>query len=241
MRNFATRLVRKLAARAGNSQFIDISDEYVNWVCFANAGMLHRGNLYCFDHAIRNLPSRAPIVEVGSFCGLSTNLLTYYKRKRGVSNQLITSDKWAFEGAQDGRTLGDSPIGHADYRAFVKETYTRNIRMFSRDDLPYTVEMLSDELFGAWRRSEEVSDILGRSVRLGGPISFCYIDGNHTYEFAKRDFENCDKFLESAGFVLFDDSADGSGWDVCKVVAEVQATGRYELVIKNPNYLFKKR
>ncbi|HLL76723.1 MAG TPA: class I SAM-dependent methyltransferase [Pyrinomonadaceae bacterium] len=241
MRDIATKLVRKLRARAGNSQFIDISDDYVNWLCFANAGMLHRGNLYCFDYAIRNLPSQSPIVEIGSFCGLSANLLTYYKQRHGKSNPLITSDKWQFEGAQDGRSLGDSSILHADYRAFVKETYGRNIQMFSRDDLPCTVEMLSDEFFDAWRSSAEVVDILGRPLRLGGPLSFCYIDGNHSYEYARRDFENCDEFLEGGGFVLFDDSADGSGWEVCEVVAEVLKSNRYELVIKNPNYLFRKR
>jgi hypothetical protein len=83
--------------------------------------------------------------------------------------------------------------------------------------------------------------VLGRNVQLGGAISFCYIDGNHAYEYAKRDFENCHNFLEPGGFILFDDSADGSGWDVCNVVSEVQRSGRYELVIKNPNYLFRKK
>jgi hypothetical protein len=39
---------------------------------------------------------------------------------------------------------------------------------------------------------------------------------------------------------LFDDSADGSGFDVCKVVEEVICTKRYALVAKNPNYFFKK-
>jgi len=232
-------LTRAFAA-VTRGRIIDISDEYTKWVSFANAGMLHAGNLYCFDHAIRNLPSQAPIVEIGSFCGLSTNLLTYYKRKHGVSNRLITSDKWVFEGSEKA-TIGDSSVSHAEYKAFVKETYIRNVRMFSRDDLPYTLEMFSDELFEAWRNSESVVDVLGRSVQLGGPITFCYIDGNHTYEYARRDFENCDEHLERGGFVLFDDSADFSGWAVCRVVKEVRASGRYELVIKNPNYLFRKK
>jgi hypothetical protein len=39
---------------------------------------------------------------------------------------------------------------------------------------------------------------------------------------------------------LFDDSADGSGWEVCRLVAEVYRAGRYQLIKKNPNYLFKK-
>lgn len=237
----AARLVRKFKTAAYGAQIIDISDEYVEWLCFANAGMLNRGNLYCFDYAIRNLPSGAPIIEIGSFCGLSTNLLSYYKRRHGVSNPLITSDKWEFSGAQEGRTVGYSSIDHKDYRAFVKETYNRNIRMFSSEDLPYTAEMLSDDFFAAWRSSASVRDILGRSLQLGGPISFCYIDGDHSYEYARRDFENCDEFLEGGGFVLFDDSSDGAPWEVCKVVAELRKSKRYELVIKNPNYLFRKK
>ena len=239
MRN-AARLVRKLQTAFYAARVIDISDEYVKWLCFANAGMFHRGNLYCFDYAIRNLPSEAPIVEIGSFCGLSTNLLSYYKQRHGVPNPLITCDKWEFAGAQEEGTVGDSSINHSDYRAFVKETYSRNIKMFSRETLPYTVEMLSDGFFEAWRRSANATDILGRSIQLGGPISFCYIDGNHTYEYAKRDFENCDEFLEPGGFVFFDDSSDGAPWDVPKVVATVRKSRRYELVIKNPNYLFRK-
>ena len=219
----------------------DISDEYVEWLCFANAGMLDRGNLYCFDYVIRNLPSSAPLIEIGSFCGLSTNLITYYKKKYNVKNALITSDKWEFEGAYKGSMVGDSPITHDEYRMFVKETYIRNIRMFSRYDLPYTMELNSDEFFSMWSNSKKLTDVLGRDVQLGGAISFCYIDGNHAYEYVKRDFENCHNFLEPGGFILFDDSADGSGWDVCKVVSEIQRSGRYELVIKNPNYLFRKK
>lgn len=244
MRNLVNRITRRLTGRPDGGQTasaIDISDEYVNWLCFANAGMLQRGNLYCFDYALGHLPSAAPLVEIGSFCGLSTNLLTYYKQKHGVTNPLITCDRWAFEGAHDGSNLGASSVPHAEYRTFVKETYIRNVRMFSRDDLPFTVEMFSDEFFEAWRAGRAETDVLGRPIKLGGPISFCFIDGNHTYEFARRDFEHTDEYLERGGFILFDDSADGSGWEVCEVVREVASSGRYELVMKNPNYFFRKK
>jgi len=220
---------------------IDISNDYIHWLCFANPGMLVTGNLYCFDYAIRNLPAEAPILEIGAFSGLSTNILAYYKEKHGVRVPLITCDRWEFEGAEKGRPVGDSSILHEEYREFVREGYIRNVRMFSRSDLPYTLEMLSDELFVAWREGQEATDLFGRRIRLGGPLSFCYIDGNHSYDYARRDFENCDQFLVPGGFILFDDSADGSGWEVCRVVAEVEKSGRYELVIKNPNYFFKKR
>lgn len=223
-------------------RFIDLSDEYIDWLCYANAGLLARGNLYCFDYAIGNLPPNAPIVELGSFCGLSTNILTYYKEKHGIRNKLITCDPWAFSGKEKDRRVGRSTISFAEYCAFVKDTYRRNVRMFSRYDLPYTVEMSSDEFFSAWRESRATSEIFGRSITLGGPIGFCYVDGDHSYECVRRDFQNCDDFLVSGGFVLFDDSSDFQRWDgVRRVVAEVGRSARYELLIKNPNYFFRKK
>lgn len=236
----AKGLVRRLTGRAAPQP--RVWSEYLSWLTFANAGMLTRGNVWCIDHAIRNLPGAAPIIEIGSFCGLSTNIIGYLKEKHGVKNPLITCDKWLFEGAESGGMLGDSPsVSHADYRQFVKDTYMRNVRTFSRNDLPYTVEMFSDEFFGNWASGQKLQDVFGREVSLGGPIGFCYIDGNHSYEFAKRDFENCDRFLAKGGFVLFDDSADGSKWEVCRVVQEVLQSGRYDLVANNPNYFFRKK
>jgi hypothetical protein len=219
----------------------EVWSEYLSWLTLANAGMLDRGNVACFDYAIRNLPSKAPILEIGSFCGLSTNVLTYLKRIHGATNTLITCDKWIFEGAEDGPTLDPtSPVTHAAYREYVRRTYRESIQVFSENDLPYTIEAFSDEFFEMWNLGETKRDILDREITLGGPISFCYIDGNHTYDYAKRDFVNCDRSLERGGFVLFDDSADGSGWEVCRVVAEVAGSGSYELIAKNPNYLFRK-
>lgn len=216
--------------------------EYMSWLMFANAGMLERGNVSCFDYAIRNLPSTAPIVEIGSFCGLSTNMITYLKEKYNVKNPLVTCDKWIFEGAESGGMLGDSKmVSHAEYKGFCKETFLRNVKMFSRYDLPFTMELFSDEFFSSWKASKKCRDVFGREFQLGGPISFCYIDGNHSYEFVKRDFENCDSYLERGGFVLFDDSSDDSHWGVCKVLREVRDAGQYELIAKNPNWFFRKK
>jgi hypothetical protein len=219
-------------------RFIDIADEFVTWLAFANAGMLNRGNLMCFDYALRNLPSANPIIEIGAFCGLSTNLLTYYAARHGVRSKLFNCDRWQFEGA-DG-SVGDSAIPHTAYRDFVRESYQRNVRMFSGHALPHTIEALSDEFFEAWAGGRQAVDAFGRSVQLGGPISFCFIDGNHSYEFAARDFRNTDRFLEPGGFILFDDSADGSKWEVTRVIDELKRLGTYRVVVQNPNYLVQK-
>jgi len=220
--------------------FSDASDTYTKWLSFANAGMLDKGNLYLIDLAMKQLPSAAPILEIGSFCGLSTNVLTHYKRKYGLKNRLVTCDKWEFENTdKDNPYVGASPILFSNYKLFARESYIRNTRMFSGDDLPFTVEAASDEFFAAWKAKEEAHDVLGRPLTLGGPMSFCYVDGNHTYEGVRKDFLNCDEFLENGGFLLFDDSTTEL-FGVRDLMPEVAATGRYKLVAANPNHLFRK-
>ncbi|HKC36045.1 MAG TPA: class I SAM-dependent methyltransferase [Chitinophagaceae bacterium] len=215
--------------------------EFIDWLRFANPGMLELGNLYCYEYAIKNLPSNNPIVEIGSFCGLSTNLITFYLQHFSQTNKVITCDKWIFEGSEDqDALLSGSTLRHRDYRQFVKETYMRNISFFSKHNLPYTIECFSDDFFDLWEKKEKRKDIFEREIELGGAISFAYIDGNHSYEFAKHDFLNTDKWLEKGGFILFDDSSDFSNWEVKKVISEIKQSGRYEVVVANPNYLVRK-
>ena len=144
-----SKLLRSGKKRTG---VIDISDDYTNRLCQAIPGWVHRGNLYCFEYCLCNLPSDAPIIEIGSFAGLSTNLLSYYKRKHGIKNTLITCDSWIdtslFLGTNSGETLSPySLVTHDQYRNFLKESYLRSIQTFSAGDLPRTVEMFSSEFF----------------------------------------------------------------------------------------------
>jgi hypothetical protein len=237
---FAGRVVRKVARVIDPPQeFIYLNDEYVTWLCYANSGMLEKGNLHSIDYAIRHLPGASPILEIGSFCGLSANVITHFKRKHGVTNPLITCDKWEFENTGGRATIANSPVRFSDYKAFVKDSYIRNIRMFSGDDLPFTFEMTAGEFFDAWKARSQCTDVLGRSLSLGGHFSFCYIDGNHTYEFAKQDFLNCDAHLDVGGFLLFDDSTL-TEYGVYKLMPEVLGSHRYKLIISNPNHLFQK-
>jgi hypothetical protein len=188
------------------------------------------------------MPPGAPVLEIGSFCGLSTVHLSHLMGKLAPTSTLFTCDKWEFEGQQLGALLGGSrTVTHDVYRAYVKDTFIRVVRTFARERLPHTVECFSDEFFRRWFANERVVDVFDRPVALGGQFGFCYIDGNHTYEFARRDFENADRALLPGGFLLFDDSWDGSGWEVNQLVREIAAGKEYELVLQNPNYLFRKK
>jgi hypothetical protein len=190
------------------------------------------------DYALSHLPSDAPLLEIGSFCGLSTNILNHYRRKHQRRNLLFSCDKWEFEN-RSSSSIGGSTVSFDQYKQFVKDSFLRNTRMFSEHDLPFTIESFSNEFFGMWEREETARDVFDRAIHLGGPLSFCYVDGNHTYEGAKQDFENCDAFLQVGGFILFDDSTDKT-FGVFRLMPEVLATGRYRLVAKNPNHLFQK-
>jgi hypothetical protein len=219
------------------------ANEFLTWIRFAIPGMLAEENVHAMDHAITNMPPGKPIVEIGSFCGLSAVVLSYLLSKRSKTTPLFTCDKWEFEGQELGSPLGDSPtVTHDVYRIYVRDTFLRTTRTFAADHLPYTIECFSDEFFRRWFENEKTVDVFGRPVTLGGEISFCYIDGNHTYEFAKRDFENTDRALVSGGFILFDDSGDDSVWEEVNQLTREIASGReYELVSRNPNYLFRKK
>ena len=136
--------------------------------------------------------------------------------------------------------LPNSDIAHSEYCDFAKQAFIRNLRMFSQDNLPHTIEEFSDDFFGLWAKKSICFDVFGRKVQLGGSISFCYVDGHHGYDFCKRDFENTDRFLEIGGFVLFDDTGDGSPFECAKLMAEIKERNDYRVINNNPNYLFQK-
>jgi predicted O-methyltransferase YrrM len=251
MKHLAARALRKVA-RTIDPDGIKTLDEFNKlpmWISFANAGWLDKGNQYCFNYCASRLPSDAPVLEIGSFCGLSTNNITYYLRKHGRTNKFFNTDPWNFEGGEGvGKGASellapDSDITRQEYRAFVMETFKRNVQFFSRENPPHSIVMASNDFFVAWREGREVADLFGRTVKLGGPLSFAYVDGDHLYEAVHADFVNCDEFLEPGGFILFDDSptkGDIHGWGVSRVMREVKESGRYELVMRTPNHLFKK-
>ena len=222
-----------------------IWSDYLKFVSSATGGWPSQGNIEAMGHAVRHRPSDAAMLEIGTFCGQSSCSLAYLIEKFSAPNPLFTCDIWRYdEGtATPVSSVGDSrSLTFADYNRFIKEGYIRNAKFFCARTPPHSIETDSDNFFAQWSRSSAVTDVFGREVRLGGELSFCFIDGNHSYENTRRDFENTDRFLVRGGFILFDDSADDSPWlDVRKVVGQVLASGNYQLVRKCPCYLLQKK
>lgn len=218
-----------------------LDDEFVRWLGYANAGMLKPGNAWSMDYAVRHLPSGNPLLEIGSFAGLSTNVICHLLRKHGRSNAFYTCDNWDVTGQQRDGRIGESAVTFPEYAEFVKASFLRNVHFFSIQNRPYTVEAASAEFFERWAGHKSVRDVFGREVGLGGSITFCYVDGLHSCEAVREEFESIDLLLEPGGFILFDDSADSSPFGLARVMREIAASGGYDLVAQNPNYLFRKR
>lgn len=239
--------VRPIFSKIETRKAMRFSDPFVTRLQQLVPGMMNPGNLQAFNHVIARLPSEAPIVEVGAFCGLSTNLIAYFKRVHRATNCLVTCDAWdySFKGLTNEPLTPFAGLTGIDFGRYAKQIFEHNARLFSATDLPYAIEAFSDDFFEAWEQGEQRSDLFGRTLQLGGPIAFCFIDGNHDYEFVRSDFLQADRFLEDAGWILFDDSADiGGSPGPRRLMRELRRNrvfgDRYEIVMKNPHYLVRK-
>lgn len=197
-------------------------------------------NLYCIDFAIKHLPEDGAVIEIGSFLGMSTNMIAHFLQKHKRQNEFFTCDKWEFEKTEKEFYQQVLNISPELMKQFVKESFMRNLKFFNAERLPFTIEKFSDEFFDEWKSNKEVIDVFGRNVSLGGPIGFAYADGNHQLEFVRRDFENIHGHLVKGGFIFFDDSASYINSGMRSFMSEMKRRNEYEIVVKNPNYLFRK-
>ena len=193
------------------------------------------------------MPKNGVVIEIGSYGGLSTNLMLYLLMKNGRVEKLINCDPWMYEGYTDrhgikSKTIdGRTDISRDDYSAYMKSNFLNSVQFLNKDNLPHSFQLTSDEFFKVYDKKIKAEDIFNQTIQLGKSISFAYIDGNHAYQYIKRDFENVDKYLMSSGFVLFDDSQDSSQFGSALFMREMKQNTNYQLIEKNPNYLFQKR
>lgn len=245
-------LFRKLLLRL--YPFKTIRDDYITrmQVSIGGAGMLHAGNIYAFDYAIRKMPAEGAVLEIGSFAGLSTNVIGWLMQKQGRQAQpFFSCDPWVYDGYYDLRRKDDAAymahfegcthVSRADYTRFIRESFVRNTLLFSRGFLPFTLPFTSDAFFEIWKSRTECTDVFDRNIQPGGPFSLVYVDGDHSYEQARRDVENALEYLLPGGFLLLDDSADFWNYGSVRLAKEMKRWAGLELVMKNPNYLFRKK
>ena len=243
---------RKLLLRL--HPFKTLHDDYITRLqgSVGGAGMLHPGNVYAFDYVLQRLPEAGDVLEIGSFAGLSTNVISWLLQKHQAGKRrLFCCDPWVYDGYYDVDRQYDPAYmtyfencGHVtreDYTAFIRESFIRNTQLFSQGFLPHACHLTSDAFFDAWKEKRTLTDVFHHSAALGGPLSFVYVDGDHSYEQASRDVEHALEYLLPGGFLLLDDSADYWKYGSVRLARELKRRKDLQLVMKNPNYLFVRR
>ncbi len=241
------RLLDRLAAKRAWMQrqrrgIETFTTPVLGWMELATAGMLHPGQYALFSRAVRELPTDDPVIEIGSWAGLSANVITHLLERYAKPNRLFTTDPWDFErSVEEAERIPESDVSFDSLRMHVREQFERNLRFWSGDRLPYAFELFSDDFFDAWDRREARTDVFDREATLGGPVSFVYIDGDHREDQARRDFENADRFLVRGGLILIDDSDRFGAWPhLYQLVREACHHWGYEPVAENPHRLLRK-
>lgn len=90
-------------------------------------------------------------------------------------------------------------------------------------------------------RADSHSDETRREVETllaGEPLDFLFIDGDHTYDGVKRDFEVYGPLVRSGGLVAFHDVAQSSAeaaHQVARFWAEVKSKGSWRELIERPD------
>jgi len=209
-------------------------------------GMLHEGNIYLMDYAIKNIPNNGIVFEIGSYAGLSTNLLLHLLEKHNQIHKLYSCDAWIYEGYHDCNENiktyidGREDIDRVNYMNYIKNAFINASQLLHPKRLPYTCHLYSDNLFKKWNLNENLTDVFGRQFTIQENIAFAYIDGDHSYKQTKSDFENVDSKLLVNGFVLIDDSGIEMPFGSAKFAKEVRKYKNYKLIATNPNHLFQK-
>lgn len=143
------------------------------------------------------VPDDACIVEIGSYRGRSTSALALGSNGAPV---YAVEPHESFEGMYGGQ------FGPADRRAFFE-----NLLRVGVVEKVRLVNLSSEVVCQGWTR----------------PVGLLWIDGDHTLDGVRRDFESWQRFLRPDAVVAFHDATDPDGGPA-KLIEQLCADGPYE-------------
>lgn len=209
-------------------------------------GMLPPQNVSLMAYAIQHMPDIGVVLEIGSYAGLSANIILHLMSKHAKPHKMYCVDAWIYEGYHDQKELnqefidGRSDVLRSDYCIYIKNAFIQSMRLFQPHRLPYAFHEKSSVFFSYWNK-KEMTDVFGRTIIPVGPISFAYIDGDHSYVAAKDDYENTLRLLMPGGFILLDDTAKELRFGSVQLRNEIMTDSRIEIVSSDYNLLIRKK
>lgn len=216
-----------------------LQELFIKWVKMGVPGWCSDDNIKIIEDCINTLP-KGSVIEIGSFCGLSTAIISYCLIRNKKENRFFSVDDWFFEGYADRKNTYISGIFTGDdWREHTETLFKATMKLINNKLKHSHIKLNSNAFFASWCKDETIYDLNNTQVLLGGDIAFAYIDGDHSYEQAKNDFINVDKYLVKGGYVFFDDSADNTHFGCKDVAKEVEKLKNYKLVSPQLSHINK--
>ncbi|MFM8388609.1 MAG: class I SAM-dependent methyltransferase [Actinomycetota bacterium] len=163
-------------------------------------------------------PARAPIIEIGSWCGRSTVWLGAAARQLGTVVFAIDHHRGSEENQPGWEwhdpTLVDAATGLIDTLPFFRSTITKA----GLEDVVVAIVGASPIVASRWNT----------------PIGFLFIDGGHGVDPARADYANWTPHVMIGGLLaihdVFPDPADGGRPPYEDIYLPALASGRFEEV-----------
>ena len=156
------------------------------WGHFNVPGALPKEEAVALFDAANGLAAEAPVlVEIGSWLGKSAIVLSQaIRNKQGI---LFCIDPFNADG--DPESVGRYRRARSTMSRSVLDQFTHNIRSWGSYEHVRVLQGYSHQLSAEWSRS----------------IDLLYIDGNHSYECARRDFIEWSPFIAPSGILVMHD------------------------------------
>jgi len=157
-------------------------------------GWLSNKQIRFLYETAKNCKGKGVIVEIGSWKGKSTVCLARGS-KMGSNTKIYAIDPH---------------ISEKEHKIFYGnkstiEEFKRNIKMAKVDDIVEPIVKTSEGAARNWNK----------------PIEFLWVDGDHSYEMAKLDFDLWSPYLIEGGIIAFHDSGEaGVKRVICDLVSE---------------------
>ncbi|WP_300155324.1 class I SAM-dependent methyltransferase [Solidesulfovibrio sp.] len=150
-------------------------------------------------------PGVGSIVEIGSYAGRSTCYLAK-GAKRAHREKIVAVDH--FRGSPEHRSGGANESAHV-LRGDLFDVFGENLKKAGLDDWVRPLRLSSAEAVAGWSH----------------PVRLLFIDGDHSYEASRQDFESWSRWLAPQGLAVFHDIEIFDG--VTRYYEELLSRGEY--------------
>lgn len=203
-------------------------------------GQSDEDKLQVLQSIFRILPE-GDLVEIGSFQGRSAFAIAWLAKVYGVGN-LVCVDPWSSEKIEDqgndlvlSRARNDVDLDRI-FCSFIASTGLLG-------NVGYIRDLSADAAtkYAEYARLGCLPPNELNSLSIAGEIALLHIDGNHRYDFVKRDVEVWAPFVMSGGWILLDDYVWAFGDGPRLVGDELLATGMFDMTFSASDTLFLRK